>query len=69
VLGLLVDLEPVQATLLSKICAGPLISADELATTAALAVPAQANANVGKSRGPECLATSIEAEADGRLAT
>jgi hypothetical protein len=53
VLGLLVDLEPVQAALLEKICAGPLISADELATAGALTGPAKAKVKVGKPRSPD----------------
>ena len=53
VLGLLVDLEPVQSTLLEKICAGPMISAEELSTTGALIIPAKAKAKVGKSQGPD----------------
>jgi hypothetical protein len=40
VLGCLVDLEPVQAKLLEKICNGPTISAEELSTAGALTVPA-----------------------------
>jgi hypothetical protein len=53
VLGLLVDLEPAQATLLEKICTGPLISADELATAGALTIPATAKVKVGKTQGPD----------------
>ena len=52
VLGLLVDLEPVQAKLLEKICAGPLISADELAAASALAVPAKVRIATRKSHVP-----------------
>lgn len=40
VLGLLVELEPKQADLLGKICAGPLISGAELKAAGALEVPA-----------------------------
>jgi hypothetical protein len=40
VLGLLVDLEPMQADLLERICAGPLISGAELKAAGALEVPA-----------------------------
>jgi hypothetical protein len=39
VLGLLVELEPKQADLLERICAGPLISEDELRAAGALEVP------------------------------
>jgi hypothetical protein len=40
VLGLLVELEPKQADLLERICAGPLISGEELKAAGALEVPA-----------------------------
>jgi hypothetical protein len=40
VLGLLVELEPKQADLLERICAGPLISGEELRAAGALEVPA-----------------------------
>jgi hypothetical protein len=40
VLGLLVELEPMQADLLGRICAGPLISDAELKAAGALEVPA-----------------------------
>jgi hypothetical protein len=40
VLGLLVELEPMQADLLERICAGPLISGAELKAAGALEVPA-----------------------------
>jgi Type ISP C-terminal specificity domain len=39
VLGRLIDLEPKQADLLNRICAGPLRSADELRDAGALATP------------------------------
>ena len=39
VLGLLVELEPMQADLLQRICAGPLISGAELKEAGALEVP------------------------------
>ena len=39
VLGLLVELEPAQANLLEKICAGPMISAEELKEAGVLAGP------------------------------
>jgi hypothetical protein len=41
VIGRLVDLEPEQANLLEKVCAGPTISADELRAAGALEVPAK----------------------------
>jgi len=53
VLGLLVDLEPRQSKLLEKICAGPLISAEELATAGALAVPPQGKLKSIKNHGPD----------------
>src|SRR5262249_52706465 len=52
VLGLLVDLELRQSELLEKICAGPLISADELGTTGALLVP-KAKVRLSKNQGPD----------------
>ncbi len=52
VLGWLVDLEPEQSKLLNKICAGPLISADELGGIGALAVPARAEVKVRNAQGP-----------------
>ena len=42
ILGLLVELEPAQSKLLDKICVGQLISADELRTSGALAIPTEA---------------------------
>ena len=53
VVGLLIDLEPKQSELLEKICAGPLISVDELSTAGALIVPAKAKVKVGKTQGPD----------------
>jgi hypothetical protein len=53
VLGLLVDLEPNQSELLDKICAGPLVSGDELGTTGALTIPVKAKVKVGKAQGPD----------------
>jgi len=41
VLELLVDLEPVQEKLLGKICAGPLLSSENLTAGGALDVPAK----------------------------
>ena len=40
VLGWLVELEPQQAALLEKICAGPLITVADLDTAGALEIPA-----------------------------
>jgi len=42
VLGCLIDLEPAQAALLDKICAGPTLSADELRAAGAFELPAEA---------------------------
>jgi hypothetical protein len=53
VLGLLVDQEPVQASLLEKICTGPLISAEELHTADAVAAPPKAKGKGSKPRGPD----------------
>lgn len=58
VLGLLVDLEPRQAEILEKICSGPLISADELASTGALATPSKAKAKTAKMQGPDLFGTA-----------
>jgi hypothetical protein len=41
VLGLLVELEPKQADLLARICAGPTISAEELSSVGAFEIPPQ----------------------------
>ena len=52
VLGLLLDLEPLQAQWLEKICAGPMISGDELHIAGALDVPSKAERKVEKPGGP-----------------
>jgi hypothetical protein len=44
VLGRLIALEPAQADLLNRICAGPLRSADELGPAGAFAMPEAASA-------------------------
>jgi Type ISP C-terminal specificity domain len=46
VLGRLIALEPAQANLLSRICAGPLRSADELSAAGAFAAPDAASAKL-----------------------
>jgi Type ISP C-terminal specificity domain len=52
VLGRLIALEPAQAALLDRICAGPLQSAEELAAAGAFAVSeAVASKPKGKSKG------------------
>jgi hypothetical protein len=53
VLGWLVDLEPDQAKLLEKICAGRRISAEELSATGALTVPAKSKLKASKSCVPD----------------
>jgi len=52
VLGWLVDLEPAQAAMLEKVCAGPTIPAEELRAAEALEVPSQPKRGVPKSAGP-----------------
>jgi hypothetical protein len=53
VLGLLVELEPVQAELLDKICSGPLISADDLSAAGALELPPKSKKMAKKKKaGP-----------------
>ena len=52
VLGSLVDLEPAQAELLERICAGPTISGEELATAGALQTPNEPNRQKTRSAGP-----------------
>jgi hypothetical protein len=59
VLGLLVDLEPVQEKLLEKICAGPLLSSESLATGGALDLPAKSS----KSKHPPAAGLFDEASA------
>jgi len=43
VLGCLVDLEPAQARLLEKICAGPTLPEEELRAAGAFELPAKSN--------------------------
>jgi hypothetical protein len=52
VLGWLVELEPVQAALLERVCAGPTISSEELRAAGAFQVPTQPKRRVPKSSGP-----------------
>lgn len=53
VLGLLVELEPVQAELLNKVCSGPLISADDLTIAGALELPPKPKKKTKKKKaGP-----------------
>ncbi|MBZ5723612.1 MAG: N-6 DNA methylase [Acidobacteriia bacterium] len=52
VLGCLLDLEPAQAVLLERVCAGPTIPAEELLAAGALQVPTQPKRGVPKSFGP-----------------
>jgi hypothetical protein len=52
VLGRLIALEPAQADLLNRICAGPLLSAEQLAAANAFAVPEAASSKPkGKGKG------------------
>jgi hypothetical protein len=53
VLGCLIELEPVQEKLLTKICAGATISAEELTKAGALAVPTTKTKKTGKHSGPD----------------
>ena len=53
VLGWLVDLEPAQATLLEKVCAGKTITANELKTAGALEVPVEQKLTKGTSQEPD----------------
>jgi hypothetical protein len=50
VLGRLIALEPKQADLLNRICAGPLRSAEELSAAGAFAIPETASAKKAKSK-------------------
>ena len=52
VLGLLVELEPKQADLLERICAGPLISESELRTAGALELPPPPKKSAKKKEKP-----------------
>ena len=52
VLGWLIELEPAQAKLLQKICAGPTISAEELRAAGAFKVPASPKRKPRKSDSP-----------------
>jgi len=52
VLGYLVDLEPAQAALLERVCAGPTISAEELRVAGAFEAPAQPRRGVSAWAGP-----------------
>ena len=52
VLGWLVDLEPAQAALLEKICAGPLISSGDLRQAGALEVPVPPKRRTRPPAGP-----------------
>jgi len=53
VLGWLVDLEPAQATLLERICSGPMFSANELRAAGAFEIPVQSKYVVLKEEGPD----------------
>lgn len=51
VLGLLIELEPKQANLLERICAGPLISNDELVAAGAFTLPPKPKKTTKKKTG------------------
>lgn len=55
VLGWLVDLEPAQARLLESICAGPMLTVEELRAAGALEVPAEPRRRKRKPEGPGLL--------------
>lgn len=52
VLGMLVELEPAQSDLLERICAGPMISGDEMRVSGALDVPTQTKRKIQEIRLP-----------------
>lgn len=52
VLGWLIGVEPAQAALLEKVCAGPTISSEELRDAGAFEVPTRAKRGVPMSVGP-----------------
>jgi hypothetical protein len=52
VLGFLVELEPVQAKLLEKVCMGPLISSEDLRLSDALELPPKVKKSKKKPTGP-----------------
>jgi hypothetical protein len=60
VLGLLIDLEPAQAKLLETICAGPMISAQDLIDAGAFEVPVNAKkaGKAAKQSGPDLFGNS-----------
>jgi hypothetical protein len=52
VLGLLVDLEPIQAKLLENICSGPMISVEELRSAGAFEISAEAKRSGRNAKAP-----------------
>jgi hypothetical protein len=50
-----VELEPQQAALLERVCAGPLISADDIRGSGAFEVPKKAKSRKTKSEGDSFL--------------
>ncbi len=58
VLGLLVELEPVQANLLDKVCSGPLISAEDLRVGGALELPTKSRRSKRESPQPKLFVTT-----------
>ena len=61
VLGWLVDLEPQQAALLEKICAGPTITAEELYAVGALERPSEPNRKSPSPATPDLFSRTHEA--------
>jgi hypothetical protein len=51
--GWLVDLEPKQAEFLDRVCAGPLISVEDLRLAGALEVPNKSEGGAHKPTGPD----------------
>ena len=52
-LGLLVELEPLQAKLLDEVCSGPLISAEDARLSGALELPPKLKKSTKKPTGPQ----------------
>ncbi len=60
VLGMLVELEPLQSDLLEKLCGGPMISAEDLRVSGALVVPTHPKPKTQKSTLPLFEETAAE---------
>ena len=61
VLGWLIEIEPQQATLLEKICNGPLITTEELRAAGAFETGPEPNRAKNASAHPELFTDSLEA--------